>query len=400
MISHDALPYPHDTPDGQYGYMKMTVAPYVPSARVPEGTRLDLVDPWLEISTRHLIWNLEQVRDRVGDTSIMAVVKCNAYGHGTVGIAQVLAAAGVDRFAVVKTAEGVALRDNGIDGEILNFGAFSAADAETIVRHGITQAVFSEAVTRLEAAASNAKKTARVHVKIDTGMSRVGIPYQSAAAFIARVGSMANVAIDGIFTTLTEEPEFDLTQIERLRQVAGAAAESGISVGTVHAESSSGVASQPGRSLDMVRPGNALYGFESLPNLDLRQTLSLKTRVTLVKQLHAGDTIGYHRVRDVEEQMLLATLPVGYADGYPPGLVDKGHVLIGGTRWPIIAYMSANHTLIDVTGSRVQENDEAVLVGSQGQETIALTELAGHTGTSPYQIATGFSPLLPRVFTT
>jgi alanine racemase len=358
----------------------------------------DRVDPWLEIDTGHLLWNLAQVRRQAGDRPVMAVVKCNAYGHGTVGVARVLARAGVEDFAVVKVAEAVALRDDGYRGRILNFGAFSSEEADQLVRLGVSQSVFTDSITLLAEAAERVGEPARVHIKVDTGMSRVGVQHETAASFIERVDAMDGVEIEGVFTTLTEEPDFDLVQVDRLEQVCAQAAALGISVGTVHAASSSGVAERPGSYLDMVRPGSAIYGFEQLPGLDLRPTLSMKTRVTLVKHLGPGATIGYHRVHRVEEDMLLATLPVGYADGYSPRAAGTADVLIQGKRCPVIAYVSANHTLVDVTDSDVQAGDEVILFGTQDGASISLAEVAERTGSSPYQLATGLNPLLPRVY--
>ena len=372
-------------------------APYLECA---VGIDLHMVDPWLEIDTESLLWNLDQVRSRVDGTPIMAVVKCNAYGHGAVGIATFLERAGVDQFAVVKLDEAVALREAGIKGRILNFGAFSENDAQRLIELEITQSVFSDAVEHLAAAAASSAKPAHVHIKVDTGMSRVGVPYQSAVEFVERVHGMAGVKIDGVFTTLTEEPDFDLVQIERLKSVCEAAADAGIPSGMMHAASSSGVSELVGASLDMVRPGNALYGFEQLPNLELRPTLTLKTRVTLVKRLVPGDTMGYHRARTVDQEMLLATLPIGYADGYPADAVERADVLIRGTRWPVVGFISANHTLVDVNGSDIEEGDEVVLIGTQDDATVSLEELAHRSGTSAYRLATGLSPLMPRVFLT
>jgi len=374
--------------------------PYAPTFKVSEGTTVDLVDPWLEINTNNLRWNLGQVRQLVGETPVMAVVKCNAYGHGTAGVAQVLAEEGIEDFAVVKTAEALALRANGIKGRILNFGAFSAHEAHRLVEMGVTQSVFSDAVRQLDDAAIAAGRRATVQIKVDTGMSRVGIPYESAPAFVEKVNRLPNVEIDGVFTTLTEEPDFDPIQIERLERVCSEATRNGISIGVMHAVSSRGVTDRPSGYLDMVRPGNALYGFEQLPGMDLRPVMSMKTRVTQVKPLTPGDTIGYHRVRAVDKPMALATLPVGYADGYPPQVVDRIDVLIGGERRPVIAYMSANHTLVDVTDSDVEEGDEVVLFGSQDGATVSLGELAEQAGSTVYRVATAMNPLLPRVFLT
>lgn len=356
----------------------------------------DLVDPWIEIDSDALMWNLAQIRTRVGNRPVMAVVKCNAYGHGTVEVAQVLKGAGVDQFAVVKVAEALALRAR-LGGSILNMGSFSAQEADVLVANRISQSMYTDAVDLLAEAARKTRTSARVHIKVDTGMSRVGVPFSSALEFIGRVGRMPEIEIEGVFTTLTEEPDFDLVQIERLNDVCSDARNAGLSIGFMHAASSAAVAERPAAHLDLVRPGSAIVGLEPLPNLDLRPTLTLKARVTLVKQLAPGDTIGYHRSGQVDKKMTLATVPVGYADGYPAQLADKADVLIRGQRWPAISYVSANHTLVDVTGSDVREGDEVVLVGTQGDNTIDLGELATHSGRSVYQLATGMSPLLPRI---
>lgn len=358
----------------------------------------DLVDPWLEIDSGALGWNLTQIGNRVGDRPVMAVVKCNAYGHGAVEVARVLKQDGVNQFAVVKVGEALALRDS-VGGSILNMGSFSAQEVEVLVGEGISQSVYTGAVDLLAEAARRVDISARVHIKIDTGMSRVGVPFSSAVEFIHRVGRMPEIEIEGVFTTLTEEPDFDLVQIERLHQVCSDARGAGLPIGVMHAASSAAVAERPAAYLDVVRPGSAIVGLEPLPNLDLRPTMTFKARVTLVKRLRPGNTIGYHRVGKVDQEMTLATIPVGYADGYPPQVADKADVLIKGRRWPAISYISANHTLVDVTGSDVREGDEAVLVGSQGDNTITLGELATHSGRSVYQLATGMNPLLPRIVT-
>ena len=375
------------------------ISAYFPSAVAPVGAHCAYVDPWLEINTRNLAWNAAQVRSLVNGMPIMAVVKCNAYGHGTVGVAQTLQAEGIEHFAVVKVQEAVALRENGVTGMILNFGPISAIEAEQIVRHDISQSVFSEAVDDLAAAAARLGKRAKVHVKVDTGLSRVGAPYAQALAFIKRVAVQPSLEIEGVFTTLTEEDDYDSVQIERLQQVCRQAEAEGISVGVRHAASSAALTRFPPAHLDMVRPGDAFYGFEPLPHLDLRPVMSLKTRVILVKTLQPGDTIAYHRRGKVERETLLATIPVGYADGYPFHAVDKAAVLIQGRRWPLVVYMSANHSFVDITGSDgIAVGDEVVLFGSQGEATIPLTEVAAWGDSSVYKVATAMSPFLPRVY--
>ena len=372
---------------------------YAPSAFVAVGASIDQYDPWLEIDTNNLAWNLAQVRAKIGDTAIMAVVKCNAYGHGTLGIAKVLAGHGVQHYGVVKVQEALALRQHGIQGMVLNFGPFSASEAESLVVHDISQSVFSESIEMLSQAAIKHNTVAKVHIKVDTGLSRVGIPYTQALDYIEKVASLPNIRIEGIFTTLAEAGEFDLVQIERLKQVCNAAERKRIGLGIKHAGSSNAVIHYPAAYLDMLRPGNILYGFDPQPGMHLKPVMSLKTRVIMVKTIHPGDSIAYHRRYTADKDMLLATLPLGYADGYPFQAVNRGQVLIHGQRWPLIVYMSANHVTVDITGSDgIGVGDEVVVFGTQGAETISIAELAEWAESSVYKIATGMSPFLPRVF--
>jgi alanine racemase len=359
----------------------------------------DLFDPWLEINASHVAWNVAQVRKRVQERPIMAVVKCNGYGHGLVGMAQILQKNGIRHFAVVKVEEALELRKNGIQGMILNFGSFTAGNAVDLVQNDISQSVFSEAVDYLAAAARKLGRRAKVHIKIDTGLGRVGVPYYEALSYIERVAAMPDIQIEGIFTTFTEEPDFDPVQLRRFLDVCEQAKKKGINVGYRHAASTDAVAKFPDAFLDMVRPGNCLYGLEKWPNLDLRQSLSLKTRVLYIKKMYPGETIAYHRRYKVERESLIATIPLGYSDGYPWRAVNKAYALIRGKKWPVIAYMSANHVMLDITGAKdIRIGDEVVLFGQQGDEFISLTEIAELGDSSVYKVAIGMNPLLPRVY--
>lgn len=370
-----------------------------PKTKISTDYPEEVFDPWLEINTSNLAWNISQVRKRVENRPIMAVIKCNAYGHGLVGMAKSLAEQNIRHFAVVKVQEALSLRENGIKGTILNFGPFSRQEAEQIVRYNISQSVFSRAVDNLADAARKLNRQARVHIKIDTGLGRVGVPYYEALAFVEKVASMPDIAIEGIFTTLTEEEDFDNIQIERLLQICNGAKKKGISVGLRHAASSGAITYFPPSFLDMVRPGNCLYGLEPLPNLDLKPVMTLKTRVIYVKKLRPGDTVGYHRVYKVEKETLLATLPLGYSDGYPPQAVNKADVLIHGQRWPLVAYMSANHATVDITGIEgIKIGDEVVVFGTQKGNEISIGEVAKWGDISVYKVVIYMNPLLPRKF--
>lgn len=359
-------------------------------------------DPWIEINAANVIWNLEQIRSRVGDIPIMAVVKCNAYGHGTVEVGQILRDHGVKRFAAVKVRESIALREHGIGDMVLNVGLFTREDAKRIVELDISQSVFSGAVHVLAEEACNLNKTAKVHIKVDTGLTRLGVPFEEAADFISDVAQIPGIEIEGVFTTLTEEEDFDTLQISRLQEVCDRAEAIGVSVGLRHAVSSSGITTlSPSAYLDMVRPGNALYGFEPLPNVDLRPTMSLKTRILIVRNVKPGDTVAYHRRGKVEKPMTMAVLSLGYSDGYPHQVTTEGEAIVRGVRVPFIFAMSANHCFLDISGvNGVEPGDEVVLIGEQGGSKISISEVAEWTSLSTYKVATAMSPYLPRIIVT
>ncbi|UCC81828.1 MAG: alanine racemase [Gemmatimonadota bacterium] len=355
-------------------------------------------DPWVEINLANLAWNLSEIRRRVDDRPVMAVIKANAYGHGVVGIARFLEGQNVRHFAVGKVMEAVALRENGIRGTVLNFGPFSQEEADQLVRLDVSQSVYSQAVETLARSARSQGRRAKVHIKVDTGLGRVGVPYYEAPSYIERVASMPEIAIEGIFTTLTEEPDFDPIQLDRLTQVCDAAEDKGISVGVRHAASSLAISNFPDAFLDMVRPGNAIYGLEPLANLDLKPVMSVKTRVIYVKRLRPGDSVSYHRLFTAERETLVATLPLGYSDGCPPRGVEEAEVLIRGRRWPLIAAVTANHSTVDVTGAEeISIGDEVVLFGRQGGEELSIGEVAARATSSVYKVAIGMNPSLPRV---
>jgi alanine racemase len=241
-------------------------------------------------------------------------------------------------------------------------------------------------------------KQAKVHIKVDTGLGRVGVPYHEAPSYIERIASLPEIAIEGIFTTLTEEPDFDRVQLDRLIRVCDATEGKGISVGVRHAASSLAISTFPDSFLDMVRPGNAIYGLEPLANMDLKPVMSVKTRVIYVKRLRPGDSVSYHRLFTAERETLVATLPLGYSDGCPPQGVEEAEVLIRGRRWPLIAAVTANHSTVDVTGAaEVEIGDEVVLFGRQGGEELSIGEVAARAGSSVYKVAIGMNPLAPRV---
>ncbi|NIM15042.1 MAG: alanine racemase [Candidatus Aminicenantes bacterium] len=364
-----------------------------------------MVDPWLEINLDNMAWNLSQIRKRVHPRPVMAVIKANAYGHGLVEVAKFLEKQHIRFMAVGKLQEAFALREKGIQTPILNFGPISSGEAKQVAALNISQSVYTDDVAVLSRAAFKLKRRARVHIKVDTGLGRVGIPYYLALPYIKKVALLPNIIIEGIFTTFTEDEEFDKIQLQRFLHLCDSAKKQGINVGLRHAVSSAGVLSFPSAYLDMVRPGITLYGHYPSDKeyrerkIDLKPALSLKARVIHVKKLRPGDSVSYHRKFTAKNETPVVTLPVGYSDGYPYQVAGKAEVVIHGRRWPVIAAVTANHSTLDISGAdRVNIGDEAVLIGRQGESEVRAEEIASWADTSVYKIVIGMNPLLPRIY--
>jgi alanine racemase len=362
-------------------------------------------DPWLEIDLQNMAWNLAQIRRRAGNRPVMAVIKANAYGHGLVETGKFLEKQKIEFFAVGKFHEALQLRESGVKTPILNLGPFSRHEAEEIVRRNISQSIYTDDFMLLAEAARKLKRQAKVHLKIDTGLGRVGVPHGQALTFVEKVAANSAIQIEGIFTPFTEDDEFDRIQLERFLEVCGAAKQRGIAVGLRHAASSAAILSFPQAHLDMVRPGIAIYGqYPSVREyqarqIDLRPATSLKARVMYVKTLRPGDSVSYHRAFVAQEETQVATLPIGYSDGFPAQAAGKAEILVQGRRWPTIALVTSNHATINVTGAeRIKIGDEAVIFGKQGGNEINAEELAAWAGVSVYKILIGMNPLLPKVY--
>ena len=364
----------------------------------------DVSGPWIEVDLGAIDHNLDQIHARTR-TPLMPVIKANAYGHGLVPVARHLARhRAVDALAVGVLREALDLRRAGLNLPVLNLGPFTRSEAEAVVAQEISQSVFTEAVHWLDRAAAAQGRTARVHIKIDTGLGRVGVTHHRALEFIRMVASLDHLRIQGIFTSLSEDVDFDRVQIERFHAVLAAAAASGIDAGWRHAASSAAILDDPGFCLDMARPGVMVFGhypsadtYRSRP-IELRPALRLKTRVVCVKHLCAGDPVGYHRVYRAPADETLITGAIGYPDGYPFQAADHTEALIGGVRHRLVAAVTANHIYLRGGRETVAPGDEIVLYGPQKAGFIALEEVAAAVGRSEYNLLSRLSPLLPRFY--
>ena len=367
--------------------------------------RRDISGPWVEVDLDAITHNINQIRRICCDTPLMPVIKSNAYGHGLIEIARHLEGLAVHGLCVGSFQEAAGLRSNSIACPVLNLGPYSRKEAEIIAACGISQSVFSDDVRMLDDAAAACGRPARVHIKIDTGLGRVGVPYSSALSFIEQVAGLSNVRIEGVFTSLTEDMAFDREQIDRFTEVIRQATAKGIDLGLKHAASSAAILECPEARLDLVRPGIMVFGcYPSAKEfrkrrIDLKPTLTLKARVSFVKRLKAGDSVAYHQAYTARTEETLVTGVIGYPDGYPSQLSENSRCLIGGRRYPLVAGVTANHIYIRADNDRpIEIGDEIVLIGCQDGESVPVESLAEITGISEYKILGCLSPQLPRFY--
>jgi alanine racemase len=297
---------------------------------------LSSFDPWVEIESGNLRRNVDAIRRRVENRPILAVIKNNGYGMGVANAARLLEPeAAVRGFAVVKLQEAANLRDAGIRKPILLMGPFDETNLEEAVFREITPMVYTPLGDALERIAAKRQRPIGIHVCVDTGIGRVGVPHRNAADLIRDLASRSSVRLEGVMMTFSEDPELDGEQKRRFNALTDSLAASGVALGMRHAASSFALFLHADSFLDMVRPGMAIYGvyseqeFRGSTALDLRPALALKARVAYVKRLEAGDSAGYNRAYRAKEPVWIATLPVGHTDGLPRSVAGMASVRIG-----------------------------------------------------------------------
>jgi len=336
----------------------------------------------------------------------MAVVKANAYGVGAVGVAQALSSAGIDAFGVANVAEGVELRENGIAGTILCLSYFTKDEIDVIFKYDLTPTVFTlEAACLLSQRAQAAHRRQPVWVKVDTGLGRLGVPYPAAGDFIQQLAGQTGLEIKGLLSTLTENPERDPIQVQRLLDVRRQMPEP--TKIQLSLASSHGILSRQASYLDVVRPGIMLLGLEPgerermdmklVQRANLLPVVTWKTRVGYVKTVPRGEQVGYGYRASLASDARVATLTVGWADGYSPAMSDTGHTLIHGRRCLVLG-VSANSTMVDVSDLEVALGDEGVLLGKQASEEITAAEMARVTGASVYRLLVALAREVPRIW--
>lgn len=373
---------------------------------------LNLIRPvWAEINLDNLANNMREIR-RLTDKNakITAVIKADGYGHGAKYIAQTLLDNGADRFAVAVLDEALELRKAGITVPILVLGYTQPERAKAIIENDIEQAVYSyELAEALSKEAQKQNKKAKIHIKIDTGMGRIGFRVdESAIECIKRISQLPNLDIEGMFTHFAIADERDKTyteeQFKKFMWVAGRLESEGIKIKLKHCGNSATIIDLPQMHLDMVRAGIILYGLAPsqevhLEKINLKQVMSLKARISHVKEIEAGESVSYGRKFIATNKTRIATIPIGYADGYTRMLSGKAEALVNGIRVPVVGRICMDQCMLDVTkAGDVKVGDEVVLFGYQKDSFISIDEIAEKLGTINYEIVCMIGKRVPRVY--
>ncbi len=368
---------------------------------------------YAEIDLDSIRHNAALLKGAVGEqVELMAVVKADGYGHGAVPVARAALAGGASRLAVAMVEEGAALRAAGLDAPILVLGRTPPSQVAEAIGLDLTLTLVTLADgEETAAAAQRLGRRARVHVKVDTGMGRLGFPVTRARVKdeIARLCRLDGLEVEGIYTHFAaseEDHPFTLAQLERFHDLLGQLRAEGIEFPLRHAANSGAIWNVPEAHLDMVRVGISLYGYHPAGRAGatgraaaLRPALTWKTAVAQVKEVPAGTSVSYGRTYVTRGPERLATLPVGYADGYSRALSNRGQVLVGGRRAPVVGRVCMDQIVINVTHvDGVRPGDEVVLIGAQGGEELTADDMAGLLGTISYEVLCAIGKRVPRLY--
>ncbi len=361
---------------------------------------------------RHNLQNLRKYLDP--QTRIMAVVKADAYGHGAIPCARIAVENGADYLGAGVIEEGIELRENGLNAPILILGSIFPDEAEDLVRHNLATILCTRPLAQaLSKEAEKQDKTVSVHIKVDTGMNRLGISPENLPALLDQVRNLKNLKIEAVSTHFSSADDEDLSvtqaQLEEFQTALTILQKEGVHTPIVHCANTSALFKFPESHFNMVRPGLILYGVLPSPSLrpvidqgenPFQPVMQWKSQIILVKPIAKGQPLSYSRSFTTQRDSLIATLPIGYADGLHRMLSNKMDVLIRGRRAPQVGNICMDMILIDVTDiPDVQAGDEVVIFGRQGDEMISVEELAVKGKTIPYEILCSVSKRVPRIYT-
>lgn len=369
---------------------------------------------WAQISLSALTHNYRTIKNHLtsnnGQAQLMAIVKAGAYGHGTVECARALSVCGADWFGVALVEEAVELRQAGITQPIFCLGGFWRTQGELILEHDLTPALFRlDLAEELNARAREAGRIVNFHLKVDTGMGRLGVPFGEVADFVRSLQSFDHIKLDGVMTHFADadsaETGYTERQISDFNEAVSVIRGLGFNPTWLHLANSAGVHAYPEATGNLARAGAAMYGLvrdvlsPRLEPLPLMPVLSLHSRIVMLKTVPAGTALGYGCTFTTTRESRIATLPIGYADGFHRAHSNNGQVIIRGCFAPVVGRVSMDLTIIDVTDvTNVTLGDEVVLIGEQQGLRISAEDLAAQIETISYEIVTGISSRVPRVY--
>ncbi|MDM7924938.1 MAG: alanine racemase [bacterium] len=362
----------------------------------------------VEVRLDRLAANFRAIRDHVAPAGMMPIVKANAYGHGMVETARLVESLGADYIGVAVLEEGILLREAGIRCPILVLGGILGNQVPHFLAHGLTITASSlERLDQIDQAAGRMRMKAKIHLKIDTGMERIGVHHYNAEAFIEKAVSLPNLIVEGVFSHFANSESADRSsarlQLERFNGVLSIFDRRGFPRPRyTHMANSGAILQHPESRFDLVRPGILLYGV--YPSDDVERTvavkpaLSWKSRVVYFKIIRPGNPVGYGSTWSCDHPVHAVTVPVGYGDGYFRAMSGKAHVLIRGKRYPVIGTISMDQIVVNLEEESAFSDDEVILIGGEGDGSIRCEDLASWAGTIPYEILTNINTRVPRVY--
>jgi alanine racemase len=362
---------------------------------------------YVEVDLARLTANFHAIQAHVGYTLVMPILKANAYGHGLVEVARHMVAIGAVRIGVAFLEEGILLREAGITTPIHVLGGILGSQVPLFLQHELTITASSqEKLQLIEDTAAELGVTAKVHLKIDTGMERIGVHYYSAEPLLEASLACKHLKIEGIFSHFANADAADLSsarlQLERFHEVLKFYEERDLPIPTRHIANSGAVLQLPEANLDMVRPGILLYGV--YPSDEVRQTIpvqpamSWKSRVVYFKVVQPDHPISYGSTWQSDHQVRIVTVPVGYGDGYFRSMSGQAEVVIRGVRYPVVGRISMDQVMVNIEWDSAYNNDDVILVGEMDGERISVEDLAAWAGTIPYEVLTNINTRVPRVY--
>ncbi|MDD5097067.1 MAG: alanine racemase [Candidatus Omnitrophica bacterium] len=372
---------------------------------MPNKNKIGYRPTWAEVNLKNLEHNFKTIKSRLGHKiNILVTVKADAYGHGLIPVTKRLVASGVNFLGVASIDEGIKLRAAGIKAPILVMGLVLKKDILPLFTYNLIPTVCDfEFAFALNQKAAKLNKPINLHIKVDTGMGRIGVLYSGAFHLVSKIHSLKFIKIDGIFTHFPLADinrKFTIAQIKLFHKLVVDLKKQGVAIPLIHAANSAGLIDYQDSHFTMVRPGLVIYGLHPKPGLkiNLKPVLSLKTRVIFVKQVPVGYGVSYGHAYVTKRKTCIVTLPIGYGDGYPRNLSNLGRILIGNTKMRISGRICMDQIMVDVGSKKIKLGDEVVLIGKQGSHQITTEELARLSKTIPYEIVCGLGSRIPRIY--